>query len=85
MDEEINERRGEIDSIIVGQMKEDSTNIEAGVLMLLINKKYERVADKIKQLTMSSIYTFSGENMRVTELLEKEKHRAEEIKEENEE
>lgn len=85
MDEEINERRGEIDSIIVGQMKEDSTNIEAGVLMLLINKKYERVADKIKQLTMSSIYTFSGENMRITELLEKEKHRAEEIKEENEE
>lgn len=85
MDEEVNERRGEIDSIIVGQMKEDSTNIEAGVLMLLINKKYERVADKIKQLTMSSIYTFSGENMRVTELLEKEKHRAEEIKEENEE
>ena len=85
MDEEVNERRGEIDSIIVGQMKEDSTNIEAGVLMLLINKKYERVADKIKQLTMSSIYTFSGENMRITELLEKEKHRAEEIKEENEE
>ena len=85
MDEEINERRGEIDSIIVSQMKEDSKNIEAGVLMLLINKKYERVADKIKQLTMSSIYTFSGENMRIVELLEKEKHREDESKEENEE
>lgn len=84
MDEEINEIRVEIDSIIVNQMKEEPKNIDAGVLMLLINKKYERVADKIKQLTMSSIYNFNGENMRVVELLEKEKHRDEE-KEEKEE
>ena len=82
MDEEINEIRGEIDGIIVEQMKEDSKNIEAGVLMLLINKKYERVSDKITQLTMSSIYNFSGENMRVIELLEKEKHKSEEDEDE---
>ena len=82
MDEEINEIRGEIDGIIVEQMKEDSKNIEAGVLMLLINKKYERVSDKITQLTMSSIYNFSGENMRVLELLEKEKHKSREEDEE---
>jgi len=82
MDEEINEIRGEIDGIIVNQMKEDSKNIEAGVLMLLINKKYERVSDKIIQLTMSSIYNFSGENMRVLELLEKEKHKSREEDEE---
>lgn len=82
MDEEINEIRGEIDGIIVEQMKEDSKNIEAGVLMLLINKKYERVSDKITQLTMSSIYNFSGENMRVVELLEKEKHKSEEDEDE---
>lgn len=75
MDEEINEIRGEIDTIITNQMKEDNKNIEAGVLMLLINKKYERISDKITQLAMSSIYTFSGENMRVVELLEREKHR----------
>lgn len=84
MDEEINEIRGETDSIITKQMKEDPKNIEAGVLMLLINKKYERVSDKIKQLTMSSIYTFSGENMRVAELLEKEKHRNDDDEEEEE-
>lgn len=84
MDEEINEIRGETDSIITNQMKEDPKNIEAGVLMLLINKKYERVSDKIKQLTMSSIYTFSGENMRVAELLEKEKHRNDDDEEEEE-
>ncbi len=85
MDEEINEIRGEIDTIIVNQMKEDNKNIDAGVLMLLINKKYERVSDKITQLTMSSIYTFSGENMRIIELLEREKHREQETAEENEE
>lgn len=85
MDEEINEIRGEIDTIIVNQMKEDNKNIDAGVLMLLINKKYERVSDKITQLTMSSIYTFSGENMRIIELLEREKHREQEAAEENEE
>lgn len=84
MDEEINEIRGEIDSIIGSQMKEDSKNIDAGILMLLINKKYERVSDKITQLAMSSIYNFSGENMRVVELLEREKHKSEE-KEEAEE
>lgn len=77
MDEEINEKRGEIDSVIINQMKEDIKNIESGALMLLINKKYERVSDKIIQLTMSSIYTFNGENMRIAELLEKEKHRDE--------
>ena len=77
MDEEINEIRGEIDSIITNQMKEDVKNIEAGVLMHLINKKYERISDKITQLAMSSIYTFSGENVRVAELLEREKHREE--------
>ena len=84
MDEEINEIRGEIDSIIGSQMKEESKNIDAGILMLLINKKYERVSDKITQLAMSSIYNFSGENMRVVELLEREKHKSEE-KEEAEE
>lgn len=77
MDEEMNEIRGEIDGVIVNQMKEDVKNIDAGVLMLLINKKYERVSDKIKQLTMSSIYTFNGENMRIAELFEKEKHKDE--------
>jgi len=82
MDEEINEIRGEIDAIITAQMKEDVQNVEAGILMLLINKKYERVSDKITQLTMSSIYTFSGENMRIAELLEKEKHRDEKEAEE---
>lgn len=84
MDEEINKIRGEIDSIIGSQMKEESKNIDAGILMLLINKKYERVSDKITQLAMSSIYNFSGENMRVVELLEREKHKSEE-KEEAEE
>ena len=84
MDEEINEIRGEIDSIIGSQMKEESKNIDAGILMLLINKKYERVSDKITQLAMSSIYNFSGENMRVVELLERENHKSEE-KEEAEE
>ena len=49
--------------------------------MLLINKKYERVSDKITQLAMSSIYNFSGENMRVVELLEREKHKSEEKEE----
>ncbi len=77
MDEEINEIRWEIDTVITNQMKEDLKNIDAGVLMLLINKKYERVSDKIKQLAMSSIYNFSGENMRIVELIEKEKHKNE--------
>ena len=78
MDEEINEIRREIDIIITNKIKKDLKNVDSGILMLLINKKYERVSDKIIQLTMSSIYNLNGENMRIVELIEKEKHKNEE-------
>ena len=63
MDEEIN------------KIKKDLKNVDSGILMLLINKKYERVLDKIIQLIMSSIYNLNRENMRIVELVEKEKHK----------
>lgn len=71
MDEEMNKIRREIDSKIVNQMKQSPEAVDTGVLLLLVNKKYERISDKIIQLTMSSIYTLNGENMRIIEILKK--------------
>lgn len=71
MDEEMNKIRRDIDLKIVNQMKQNPEAIDTGVLLLLVNKKYERISDKIIQLTMSSIYTLNGENMRIIEILKK--------------
>ena len=72
IDEEVNEIRDNTVEKIIGVMKESPENIEFGNLILLANKKYERISDKIMQLGKSLVYNVSGNNLRKKELIKKD-------------
>ncbi|WP_319370081.1 PhoU domain-containing protein [uncultured Ilyobacter sp.] len=71
IDEEVNEIRDKAVEKVIGIMKENPENIEFGNLILLSNKKYERISDKIMQLGKSLVYNLSGDNLRKKELIKK--------------
>lgn len=50
------------------KMKETSDNIYGGFLLILLEKKYERLSDHILHLTEDLIYILNGENIRKQEL-----------------
>ena len=72
LDEEVNEIRDNNVKKIIEVMKESPENIEFGNLILLANKKYERISDKIMQLGKSLVYNVSGNDLRKKELIKKD-------------
>ncbi|MGL4392256.1 MAG: phosphate signaling complex PhoU family protein [Fusobacteriaceae bacterium] len=56
---------------VIELMKSDVNFIEGGTLILLLDKKYERVSDHISHLVQDLIYILKGDNIRKSELLQK--------------
>lgn len=73
MDEEIDSLTSETSNLIKNIMKENPENIDGGVNLILLCKKFERFADHILHLVFDLIYILKGENMRKVELLEERK------------
>ncbi|MGL6063921.1 MAG: phosphate signaling complex PhoU family protein [Fusobacteriaceae bacterium] len=69
-DEEIDKVISFNNDYIIEMMKNDKDIIESGTLLLLLDKKYERVSDHINHLVKNLIYILKGDNIRKNELTE---------------
>ncbi|MGL5124192.1 MAG: phosphate signaling complex PhoU family protein [Fusobacteriaceae bacterium] len=69
-DEEIDKIISYNNDYIIELMKKDKEVIEAGTLLLLLDKKYERISDHINHLVKNLIYILKGDNIRKNELTE---------------
>ncbi|MGL4688267.1 MAG: phosphate signaling complex PhoU family protein [Fusobacteriaceae bacterium] len=69
-DEEIDKVISCNNDYIIELMKKDIEVIESGTLLLLLDKKYERVSDHINHLVKNLIYILKGDNIRKNELTE---------------
>ncbi len=70
-DEEIDKIISCNNDCIIEIMKSDIEIIESGTLLLLLDKKYERVSDHVNHLVKNLIYILKGDNIRKNELIER--------------
>lgn len=73
MDKEIDEYVTENTRFLVEVMKKDFSIIESGTLLLLLDRKFERVSDHITHLVENLIFIIKGDNIRRTELMDGDK------------
>ncbi|MCJ8342607.1 MAG: hypothetical protein MJH09_07135 [Cetobacterium sp.] len=72
LDEEIDNIIDENLNKFLEIMKMSPENVEGGALLILLDKKFERLSDHIIHLVTDLIYILNGENMRKIELLSKQ-------------
>ena len=73
MDKEIDQYVKENTKFLVETMKSDYSIIESGTLLLLLDRKFERVSDHITHLVENLIFILKGDNIRRLELMDMEK------------
>ena len=73
MDKEIDQYVKENTKFLVEIMKSDYSIIESGTLLLLLDRKFERVSDHITHLVENLIFILKGDNIRRLELMDMEK------------
>lgn len=69
-DKEIDEYVTANTKFLVEIMKKDFTIIESGTLLLLLDRKFERVSDHITHLVQNLIFSLKGDNIRRLELMD---------------
>lgn len=70
MDKEIDLQVEDNTKFLVNVMKVDFSIIESGTLLLLLDRKVERVSDHITHLVENLIFSLKGDNIRRLELLD---------------
>ncbi|WP_297404536.1 PhoU domain-containing protein [uncultured Cetobacterium sp.] len=68
LEEEIDEIVDENNEFFLSKMKESPDNILGGSILMLLDKKFERLSDHIIHLVTDLIYILNGENLRKVEL-----------------
>lgn len=68
LDEEIDDLINSDTCIFLEKMKESSDNVLGGSMLMLLEKKFERLSDHVIHLVSDLIYVLNGDNTRKSEL-----------------